>query len=185
MHRRELLLKLERYAAATEAEREVQRRFRQFVESEPRCFLRSLSVGHVTASAWIVDPESGSVLLTHHRKLGRWLQIGGHADGKSDTLAVAQREVAEEAGLLAMDLKLPEIFDLDIHEIPGRPDEPAHLHYDVRYLFTASASAKVRAQESESLAVRWIAPREVEQLSPDASLLRMLHKAGTLLGLSP
>ena len=83
-----------------------------------------------------MSPSTQSVLLIHHRKLGRWLQPGGHADGMANLAEVATKEVAEETGLVSLDLVWPAI-DLDIHEIPEREEEPAHLHLDVRFLFVA------------------------------------------------
>ena len=58
----------------------------RFVESHPDCFLRTCLEGHLTGSAWIVNRERTMTLLTHHRKLGKWLQLGGHADGEYDLL---------------------------------------------------------------------------------------------------
>src|SRR3569832_1859518 len=79
MHRRPLLDQLARYVPYDEDERAMYDRLRRFVEQEPRCFERTLLVGLVTGSAWIVDHAHTHVLLTHHRKLDRWLQLGGHA----------------------------------------------------------------------------------------------------------
>ena len=79
------------------------------------------------------------VLLAHHRKLGRWLQPGGHSDGDPDTLAVALREAREESGLDVQALD-DAIFDLDLHRIPARDREPAHLHFDVRSPFRPSTT---------------------------------------------
>ncbi|MBS0591331.1 MAG: NUDIX hydrolase [Proteobacteria bacterium] len=131
--------------------------------------------GHLTGSAWLVSADGARVLLTHHRKLGRWLQLGGHADGDTDLARVALREAQEESGLtdLAVDLG---IFDLDRHEIPARGDEPAHWHYDVRHVVRARASeAFVVSTESNALAWRDIAALVTDE-SADGSLRRMAHK---------
>ncbi|HEX3465289.1 MAG TPA: hypothetical protein VHS78_14675 [Candidatus Elarobacter sp.] len=89
-----LLDELRAYAPADECERAMRDRLAAFVEEHADAFERVLSVGHVTASAWIVDSSRTRALLTHHRKLGRWLQLGGHADGDADVRAVALRESA-------------------------------------------------------------------------------------------
>ncbi len=99
-----------------------------FIDSHPDCFERSCQVGHITGSAWIVNRAGDRVLLTHHRKLGRWLQPGGHSDGDPDTLEVALREAREESGLDVRALD-EAIFDLDVHLIPARGHEPAHLKH--------------------------------------------------------
>jgi hypothetical protein len=102
MHRRALLEKLDAYEPADAHEALMAGALRQFVAAHVDCFERSLAIGHVTGSAWVVDRECASVLLTHHRKLDKWLQPGGHADGDSDILRVALREVREESGLEAI-----------------------------------------------------------------------------------
>src|SRR3569832_2721477 len=107
MHRRPLLDQLARYEPYDEDERAMYARLRRFVAQEPRCFARTLQVGHVTGSAWLVDHAHTHVLLTHHRKLDRWLQLSGHADGEADVQSVALREAREESGLAADTPKLP------------------------------------------------------------------------------
>ena len=93
------------------------------------------------------------VLLAHHRKLGRWLQPGGHSDGDPDTLAVALREAREESGLDVRALD-DAIFDIDVHRIPARGREPAHLHFDVRFLVQAEHDRFRVSDESHALA--WV-----------------------------
>jgi 8-oxo-dGTP pyrophosphatase MutT (NUDIX family) len=146
--------------------------FREFLRSDPDVFRRSHPSGHFTGSAWLVSADGQRVLLMHHRKLGRWLQLGGHADGDADLPQVALREAGEESGLTGLQLE-PAIFDLDRHCIPARRDEPAHWHYDVRYVVRATADeAFVPNGESLALAWRSIAALAVDPHS-DVSLRRM------------
>src|SRR3569832_496180 len=119
MHRRPLLNQLTRKEPYNEDERTMNDRLRRVVEQEPRGFERTLQGGHVTGSAWIVDHAHTHVLLTHHRKLDRWLQLGGHADGEADVLSVALREAREESGLAEVTPILAGIFDTDVHVIPA------------------------------------------------------------------
>lgn len=98
---------------------------------EPQAFLRSNLAGHFTGSAWLVSGDGQRALLMHHRKLNRWLQPGGHADGDTDLARVALREAEEESGLSELVVE-PDIFDLDRHRIPARGEEPEHWHYDAR-----------------------------------------------------
>src|ERR1700677_1858721 len=74
----------------------------ELVEARQDCLVRSCMPGHLTGSAWVVSADRGRTLLTRHRKLGKWLQLGGHADGDGDLLAVALREAREESGLGAL-----------------------------------------------------------------------------------
>ena len=94
-----LVSQLERYARRFPEEMTVVERFQELLARYPNCFERDCWAGHVTGSAWLVDPSGRDVLLTHHRKLGIWLQLGGHSDGDPETAAVALREAEEESGL--------------------------------------------------------------------------------------
>lgn len=138
-------------------------------------FTRERLAGHVTASAWLVDRTRARVLLTHHRKLDRWLQLGGHADGDRDLARVALREAQEESGLDGLSVE-PSIFDLDRHWIPERRDVPGHWHYDVRYIVRAGESeAYAVSDESHDLAWRDIAAIALDA-DLDPSLRRMAGK---------
>jgi 8-oxo-dGTP pyrophosphatase MutT (NUDIX family) len=175
MHRQPLLDQLADYAAKHPDETETVGRFIDFVRTEGDCFERSLAVGHVTGSAWIVNADGSQVLLTHHRKLDRWLQLGGHADGDPDVFAVALKEAREESGLSDFEAMSEGIFDLDIHPIPARKSDPEHLHYDVRYLLRATgATDYVVSDESHDL--RWVPLDEVTTLTTEDSMTRMVRK---------
>jgi 8-oxo-dGTP pyrophosphatase MutT (NUDIX family) len=151
------------------------RRTKDFVSANPACFDRTLSIGHVTGSAWIVSADRRHALLTHHRKLDMWVQLGGHSDGDPDTCAVATREALEESGLASIVLASPSIFDVDVHRIPERGAEPAHFHYDIRYLFEASRDEPFVVSE-ESLALAWVEIGKLVELGVDESVLRMAAK---------
>ena len=157
---------------------------RQFVRVHPDCFERSCVEGHVTGSAWILSADYRQVLLVHHRKLNRWLQPGGHADGDPDPERVARREAEEESGLTAFSA-LPEhtgalLLDIDVHIIPARGAEPAHLHHDFRYLLIARPDQQLRLSE-ESTALRWFDRSRLDEASTEESLQRMERKTRALL----
>lgn len=139
----------------------------------------------MTASAWIVSEDASRVLLTHHRKLGRWLQLGGHADGDPDLLAVAIREAHEESGLASLSTLRGDgspILDADIHAIPGHGADPPHRHYDVRFLLVATTGEPLRRSE-ESIDLRWVSWEELPRLGADRSLRRMAARARERIGL--
>lgn len=138
-------------------------------------FLRSREQGHFTGSAWLVSRDGQRVLLTHHRKLNRWLQLGGHADGETRLELVALREAEEESGLSGLRVDA-EIFDLDIHWIPERVDVPGHWHYDVRHVVRATHDESfVVSEESHDLAWRDITAMAVDA-DCDESLRRMAKR---------
>lgn len=173
MHRSHLLKLLETYAERF-PEETATGQFLDFVRRNERCFERDLWEGHVTGSAWLVDGGGGRVLLTHHRKLGRWLQLGGHSDGDPRPLVVAMQEAREESGLRVAPLSR-EIFDLDIHEIPARKQDPAHLHYDVRFALQVIGDEGFRIS-AESLDLAWVSIDELDRYTDETSMLRMATK---------
>ena len=156
------------------------RQFLAFEESHSDVYLRTHAPGHFTASAWLVSQDGNRVLLTHHKKLGRWLQLGGHADGDRDLANVALREAEEESGLTGLSI-IPDVFDLDAHDIPARgvfgtPNyEAAHIHWDVR--FVVRASVENFSVSEESLALAWVDIATLAaDVNADASLVRMAKK---------
>ena len=193
MHRRPLLEILARYGALYPQEGACVTRVRSLVESRPDCFERSCLPGHLTGSAWVLSPDRRSFLLTHHRKLGRWLQLGGHADGEGDLAAVALREACEESGLERFAFlgeegaPMPQPIDLDVHAIPARAGEPAHEHHDLRFALVA-LGGEARTS-SESHALRWFEmaslDSELEAIGADQSLLRLGRKVRALLDAAP
>ena len=180
MHRKSLLDLLERYLARHPDERVSVDHVVQFVRANSDCFQRSCVDGHVTASAWIVSHDHERFLLTHHAKLGRWLQLGGHADGDPDTAAVALREAREESGMEKFSLVPVAPFDVDVHLIPARGGEPAHLHHDVRHLLVAAPDQPLRIS-SESHDLAWFPRARAEEVLEGESLLRMARKADRLI----
>ncbi len=175
MHRQPLLHALDQYHRRYPDEAVVVERFVQFVRSHTDCFERSLQLGHITGSAWVVNAPGTHVLLTHHRKLNIWVQLGGHADGDADVCRVAWRETEEESGLSQIASVTDAIFDVDIHAIPARGDEPEHFHYDVRYAFRATGSDRFTVSE-ESHDLAWIPVGELSAYTDEASMHRMANK---------
>lgn len=150
-------------------------RYTNFVESHSDCFERSQLAGHVTGSAWLVNSPGTHVLLTHHRKLNRWLQLGGHADGHTNVLEVALKEAREESGIKEIHALNSQLFDIDIHRIPARKNEPAHFHYDARFALQVVGS-DVFVVSDESHALEWIKISAIAQHTDDMSMLRMARK---------
>ncbi|TNJ34859.1 NUDIX hydrolase [Arenimonas terrae] len=149
--------------------------FSHFLASSPDVFERRHPPGHFTGSAWLVSADGQRVLLTHHRKLARWLQLGGHADGDADLARVALREAEEESGLTDLVVE-GGIFDLDRHLIPARGADPDHWHYDVRFVVRATGSEAFAISE-ESLALAWKPVAEIAaDPSADESMRRMAGK---------
>jgi 8-oxo-dGTP pyrophosphatase MutT (NUDIX family) len=175
MHRNWLLEKLATYPARDLQDAANRDRIAAFVREQPQCFERSLTIGHITGSGWLLDHAGHRALLTHHAKLNKWLQLGGHADGDSDVLRVALREAEEESGLREIVALSEEIFDLDVHPIPARGNEAEHFHYDIRFLLQATGDdTYIRTDESHEL--RWFTAEELSDFTIGRSVHRMREK---------
>ena len=164
---------LRAYQERSPDERATVQRFKDLLSRHPNCFHRDCWAGHITASAWIVDPTGERVMLTHHRKLDRWLQPGGHSDGDPDSLAVALREAEEETGLDVRPVSRA-VFDIDIHPIPERGPEPEHAHYDVRFALISRDTDYTVSDESHDLA--WVPLARLRDYTDEESVLRMARK---------
>lgn len=176
MHRDLLLRELAAHQPHDDTERRMLERLQRFVQDNSECFSPALQAGHITGAAWILDFARRHVLLTHHLKLNKWLQPGGHAEEEVHPLAIALREAREESGLALIHPLSDRIFDVDVHWIPARGDQPEHFHYDIRYLMEADRALPLRVS-SESRALAWVKLIEVRQWSREESIVRMAAKS--------
>ena len=151
-----------------------------FIENHTNHFSRTNHHGHFTGSAWIINPDKTKILMTHHKKIGKWLQLGGHADGESDLLKVSQREAVEESGINNFVIISNEIFDMDIHEIPPIGSDPKHLHYDIRFLLQADPDKESLIISNESHDVAWIPLDQIAHYNSEQSIMRMVDKTKIL-----
>jgi 8-oxo-dGTP pyrophosphatase MutT (NUDIX family) len=173
---------LARHVAAHPEDEDVVARFARLLADTRAPFARDqFRPGHLTCSACVIDGDASHVLLLHHARLERWLQPGGHAEpGDSTPQGAALRELREESGL-AEPAPLPgasgsALVDLDVHEIPARGAEPAHLHYDLRYAFAAAGRPALHLSD-ESIALRWVAIDRLAELTGEASVTRLVARA--------
>lgn len=144
-----------------------------FCTEHPDALHRSCAPGHLTGSALVVSAAGDRVLLIHHKKLGRWLQPGGHADGEGNLAHVALKEASEETGILNLQV-IPTVVDVDIHEIPARGDDPTHLHHDVRFVVVAPEDAQARPNH-ETIGARWIDAADADRLIESDELRRLVR----------
>jgi 8-oxo-dGTP pyrophosphatase MutT (NUDIX family) len=153
-------------------------------------FDRAIVEGHFTGSGLVVSDDGSSVLLLHHIKLQRWLQPGGHGEeGETRGETVASREVQEETGLVPrLHETAPRPFDVDIHKIPARKQDPEHEHLDLRYLFVASPEVPLRPELPDEApsnlkgpSLRWFTIDEALSMDIDEGLKRMIRKARDIM----
>jgi 8-oxo-dGTP pyrophosphatase MutT (NUDIX family) len=153
-----------------EHQEELRQLYLDHLAAHPDGMWKACEAGHVTASALVVEPEYGQVLLTLHKKLGMWLQMGGHCEPGDATLAdAAMREATEESGIRGLTLLPGGPVRLDRHAIPA----PCHWHLDVQYAAMAPTGAVEEISE-ESLDLRWFAYDEVADVA-DESVVRLLE----------
>jgi len=175
MRRLDLLAQLERYRPIDALEAQHHQAIVELVGQAPGAFDRDhFAPGHITASCFIVHGDA--LLLHHHRRLNRWLQMGGHVEGDEDPAAAALREGSEESGLRDLALASDGIFDLDVHLIPAGRGEPEHRHFDVRFLARTATpdAAVIDAAESNELA--WVPLAAAESIMNEAASSRVIQK---------
>lgn len=151
-----------------EGQEELRQAYLDHLAAHPDGMWKACGDGHVTASALVIDPARGRVLLTLHKKMRMWLQMGGHCEAADETLrAAALREATEESGIGGLALFPGGPVRLDRHHTP------CASHYDVQYAALAPAGA-VEAISDESLDLQWFAYDEVGRVA-DESVVRLLE----------
>jgi 8-oxo-dGTP pyrophosphatase MutT (NUDIX family) len=171
------------YRAQDAAEAGYVTRMLELSRAAAACQRSHFAPGHFTASAFVLSPDRRDVILIHHKKLGIWVQPGGHVETTDDDLiGAARREVGEEVGLGELDPFRNDagLFDVDIHPIPARKLEPAHEHFDVRFAFVARTRDFSRTEEVAD--VRWVPLGDVATVTRDVSVLRAVKKLSARLG---
>lgn len=152
----------------------------KLIKEQELAFSKELLIGHVTASAFVINLERDKVLLTHHAKLSKWLQLGGHCDGIKDPFFNAHKEAYEESGLMRIEPLAKSILDIDIHPIPEHNGVPGHSHYDIRYLFEANEHDPLNISD-ESNDLKWVRLDRLEDYNNDNRLLIMRDKLGDFI----
>jgi 8-oxo-dGTP pyrophosphatase MutT (NUDIX family) len=152
-----------------------------FLQSYSDFWSKANTYGHITASCWTINPSKDKALLTHHRKLDKWYQLGGHIEASdTDIFSACHRELEEESGLQSGEIISKEIFDIDVHKIPTKKGVPEHFHFDIRILFEADDVEVISFDPNESMLVKWIKLDEIENVSKEESIKRMINKTKNL-----
>lgn len=155
----EIYEQIKAYRPWNEQERQDQVLILDFLRKNPDAFYRTNLLAHMTASAWVVNPQRSKVLMVYHRLYDSWSWAGGHADGEEDLLAVALREVREETGVQRLRPVTEEIYSLEVLTVDGHEKHgryvPSHLHLNVTYLLEAEEDQPLRVCEAENSGVAW------------------------------
>jgi len=178
---REVLIELvANHTPFDDTEREHTMSTLEFLHKNKNCTSTDNLKGHITASAWVLSPQRTETLLTHHGKLNRWLQLGGHIEDDATIQEAALREAVEESGIENIHLIEDSIFDIDVHLIPARNEIAEHYHYDIRFLLQAERTAFVISDESNDLA--WVKLTDIGNFVSEESVLRMCRKSKAYSG---
>lgn len=169
---------LTNYEPSTPEEFISRRRMVDLLENSEYPFSRnSMNPGHFTASAFLLNSDNSKFMLMHHKKLDKWLQPGGHCETETNLLEVAIREAKEESGIENITPLMSNIFDLDVHLIPANNFEPAHFHFDVRFLLKTFDNDNLsKNDESNMLIWTSLFQKDYFEFKLEYSILRMIEK---------
>lgn len=164
MTQQTLMEQIEQYQPYNEQEERDKVLILEWIKNNDNAFLRENAVAHMTASAWVVNKDRSKVLMVYHNIYNSWSWLGGHADGETDLLAVAIREVKEEAGISYVVPVTEDIFSLESLTVDGHVKKgkyvSSHLHFNVTYLLEADPKESVSIKADENSGVAWFTPEE-------------------------
>ena len=168
------------YRPWNEQERQDQAVILAFLERNPDAFYRSNLLAHMTASAWVVNPQRSKALMVYHRLYDSWSWAGGHADGEEDLLAVALREVREETGVQRLRPVTENIYSLEVLTVDGHEKHgqyvPSHLHLNLTYLLEAEEDQPLRVCEAENSGVAWFSLTDALAASTEPWFVERIYK---------
>ena len=176
----EIYEQIKAYRPWNEQERQDQALILAFLERNPDAFYRTNLLAHMTASAWVVNPQRSKALMVYHRLYDSWSWAGGHADGEEDLLAVALREVREETGVQRLRPVTEEIYSLEVLTVDGHEKHgryvPSHLHLNVTYLLEAEEDQPLRVCEAENSGVAWFSLADALSASTEPWFIERIYK---------
>ena len=171
---------IKNYRPWNEQERQDQALILAFLDKNPDAFYRSNLLAHMTASAWVVNPQRTMTLMVYHRLYDSWSWTGGHADGEEDLLAVALREVREETGVQRLRPVTEEIYSLEVLTVDGHEKHghyvPSHLHLNLTYLLEAEEDQPLRICEAENTGVAWFSLTDALSASTEPWFVERIYK---------
>ncbi|NCN45203.1 MAG: NUDIX hydrolase [Candidatus Pacebacteria bacterium CG10_big_fil_rev_8_21_14_0_10_36_11] len=181
LKRKKVLNLLEKIEPVDQQESFDIQKVKELIVKHENIFDRDCLVAHLTASALVVNPRTKKVLLHNHKKLNKWLQFGGHADGESDLAKVALKEAGEETGLIDLVFLTHLPIDLEVQKIPFHKGIPEHLHLDFRFVLITDAEKVPTPDEVESQELQFFDFSAISQMNLDLALVRLANKAEKLI----
>ena len=180
MSREDVIRKIGEYEPANEQETEDKALMLSWLEHNDDAFSRENAIAHVTVSGWVVNKDRSKVLMVYHNVYDSWSWLGGHADGETDLLSVAVKEVKEESGLaevhpVSEDIMSLEVLTVNGHEKKGRYVS-SHLHMNVTFLLEADSESALSIKADENSNVAWFTPEEALEKSTEPWFVERIYK---------
>lgn len=180
MTRSDLIKQISAYLPCNEQEEADKKNILTFLSENENAFLRENELAHMTASAWVINHDRSKVLMVYHKIYNSWSWTGGHADGETDLLSVALREVTEETGVKHVTPVSEDIFSLEVLTVDGHEKRgryvPSHLHMNITYLLEADDTESLVICEEENKAVAWFSLEDALKASSEPWFVSRIYR---------
>ena len=174
-----LVEKLESYVPYNEQEEKDKEFILHCLKHQDQIFTRENEMVHMTASAWIVNPERTKVLMAYHKIYDSWAWLGGHADGEDELLKVAMKEAKEESGLKNVRPVSEDIYSLEVLTVNGHVKKgeyvSSHLHLNVTYLLEADEEEILAVKPDENSGVGWFSLEDALKASTEEWFVKNIY----------
>lgn len=171
---------IEEYIPYNEQEVKDKQLILQYINTFQDVLTRKNEIGHMTASAWILNKEKTKVLMIYHNIYRSWAWVGGHADGEENLLEVALRETKEETGVTKVVPIDENIFSLQIVAVDGHKKRgkyvATHVHLDSCFLLEVDEKETLKIKKDENSGVKWIPLEEVIKESTEERMYPIYQK---------
>ncbi len=171
---------IEKYKPYNEQEQKDKEIMLKNIDTFNNILTRENEIAHFTASNWVVNKEKTKVLMIYHNIYKSWAWTGGHADGESNLLKVALRELEEETGLKNLKILSDGIYGLQILTVDGHIKKgkyvASHLHLDCCFLIQADENEETRIKEDENSGVKWISIEEAIKVTNEEKMIPIYSK---------
>ena len=171
---------IENYKPYNEQEEKDKELMLKYIKTFDDVLTRNNEFGHFTASSWAVNKQKTKVLMIYHNIYKSWAWTGGHADGETDLLNTAIRELKEETGIKNVKILDNDIFSLENIHVQGHIKKgkyiSPHIHLNLTYLLEVDENEKLQIKEDENSGVKWVNIEEIENVSNENWMIENIYK---------
>ena len=175
----DLMEQIEKYTPYNEQEEKDKETMLKYIDTFDDVLTRNNEFGHFTASSWVVNKDRTKVLMIYHNIYKSWAWTCGHADGESDLLGTAIRELKEETGIKNVKVLDDNIFSLEIICVNGHVKRgkyvSSHVHLNLTYLLEVDENEMLKIKEDENSGVKWINVEDVEKVSNEKWMVENVY----------